>query len=177
MTVTPLTGELAAVRYRHTNTTDGWVEAAGKQVVPGLAIVASIEPTTHGRLRFLLVHTVSGYSFGSQYCGACVTPAAKTTADLADDWTLDREALVAVLKTADLATWSNATRGCADWCEPGDGPKPATFRIGCKTCDWEYDEDMDGFVITQEQADRIAFDHECEPWVEITKPTGAVATR
>ena len=47
-------------------------------------------------------------------------------------------------------------------------PEPTGWRVGCHTCDWEWEEDDVEGPLTEEQANDIASDHECEPetWVK-----------
>lgn len=54
------------------------------------------------------------------------------------------------------------------WCAgTTDKPMPG-WRVGCNTCDWEYDPDdmaEGGDLITSEkEANEVARDHQCEPW-------------
>ena len=57
------------------------------------------------------------------------------------------------------------------WCAgTTDKPMPG-WRVGCNTCDWEYDpdEECDEPITSEKDADQIARDHECEKWTW-TKP-------
>ena len=58
------------------------------------------------------------------------------------------------------------------WCAgtvPESDAEP-TWRVRCRTCDWEYDdEDGDG-PLDAKAAKQLARDHHCEPWIEIGPP-------
>jgi hypothetical protein len=62
------------------------------------------------------------------------------------------------------------------WCA-GTATTPAPgWRVGCHTCDWEFDEkeDGEGPLTSQKEADQLARDHECEKWTW-TKPPPVAA--
>ena len=46
-------------------------------------------------------------------------------------------------------------------------PEPS-WRVGCDTCGWEYEEWDDDGPLTEKQANDMAIDHQCEPdtWVK-----------
>lgn len=54
-------------------------------------------------------------------------------------------------------------------CAGVEQPKPqASWRVGCDTCYWEYDEWDDEEPLTEKDAREVARDHVCEPetWVK-----------
>lgn len=60
------------------------------------------------------------------------------------------------------------------WCaNTTDKPAPG-WRVGCNTCDWEYDPDdmaEEGELLTSEkEANQVARDHECEKWTWVKAP-------
>lgn len=58
--------------------------------------------------------------------------------------------------------------GCA-----GDENAPAepSWRVGCRSCDWEYyDEDDSDGPLAEKDARQMARDHECEPDVWVKPP-------
>lgn len=46
-------------------------------------------------------------------------------------------------------------------------PEPS-WRVGCDTCNWEYEDEWEEGPLTEEAAKEMARDHECEPetWVK-----------
>lgn len=69
------------------------------------------------------------------------------------------------------------------WCA-GTTDKPAPgWRVGCYTCDWEWEDEYEEGPLDEKTANRMAMDHECEPetWtkapvVEVVERTDPVAT-
>ena len=69
------------------------------------------------------------------------------------------------------------------WCA-GTTDKPAPgWRVGCHTCDWEWEDEYEYGPLDEKAANRMAMDHECEPetWtkapvVEVVERTDPVAT-
>lgn len=56
------------------------------------------------------------------------------------------------------------------WCA-GTATEPApTWRVGCNTCYWEWEDDYDEGPLSQKEAKRIADDHECEPDTWVREP-------
>ena len=59
---------------------------------------------------------------------------------------------------------------CAGNAEPPE--KKPTWRVGCRTCDWEWEDEYDEGALTAKDAKHMANDHECEPDVWIAPPSG-----
>lgn len=55
------------------------------------------------------------------------------------------------------------------WCAGTVETPPPGWKVRCRTCDWEY-EDEDDEPLDAKPAKQVARDHECEPWVEISPP-------
>lgn len=58
---------------------------------------------------------------------------------------------------------------CAGGHAGDEKPPPAgSWRVGCDTCDWEWEDEYDEGPLTEKDARRLADDHECEPstWVK-----------
>lgn len=70
------------------------------------------------------------------------------------------------------------------WCAgTTDAIDPEThWRVGCASCDWEYDPDDDDNVgdrtepLGEAEADRIAADHWCSPQIWTQRPKRTYAT-
>lgn len=60
---------------------------------------------------------------------------------------------------------------CAGTAAPPEAPKPS-WRVGCHTCDWVWEDEYNEGPLDPEQAKRMADDHECEPEVWVGPPTG-----
>lgn len=54
------------------------------------------------------------------------------------------------------------------WCAGTATTPPPGWRVGCHTCDWEWEDDYDEGPLSEKEAKQIANDHECEPdtWVK-----------
>jgi len=61
--------------------------------------------------------------------------------------------------------------GCAGNASPEDEQEGPGWRVYCRTCHWEYDEDEDE-TLTPKEAKQVAYDHHCDPEVEIAPPAG-----
>lgn len=58
------------------------------------------------------------------------------------------------------------------WCA-GTAPESElvpTWRVRCRTCDWEYDHEDGEGPLDAKAAKQLARDHQCEPWIEIGPP-------
>lgn len=72
--------------------------------------------------------------------------------------------------------WRGETQGgkpaedvVCPWCAGTNEQPPPNWRVGCNTCDWEYeDEDGDDEPLDETSARYLADHHECEPdtWVK-----------
>lgn len=164
--VNPLAGDLTTVTIVRSG---GTQEVQGLIVGPGLAITPSDpDKVKPDRARFNLTHVPSGLAIQPHMCGVHVQEVAGIVAASPVDWTGDKDTVVAAVKAHDLV--KKITRRCGDsYCE-GDGPEPPSYNVRCQTCDWEYFDEYDEGPLSCEQAQRIADDHECEPWIEIHSP-------
>jgi hypothetical protein len=168
--VNPLTGDLTTIRLKSARSEGGFRDVEGLNVAPGLAITPSLDNNGKTPDRYSLSHVTSGLAASGQRCGVHIQETAQIAIKSGVNWLLDQELVIAAIKKqADLATQLMGG-GCRDWCE-GDGPKPPSWLIQCKTCDWTYDEfESEGPVATEADARYIADNHECEPWLEIQAP-------
>ena len=57
---------------------------------------------------------------------------------------------------------------CAGGRDGEEPPKAEAWRVGCRTCDWEFEDEYNEGPLTEKDARSMASDHECEPdtWVK-----------
>lgn len=47
-----------------------------------------------------------------------------------------------------------------------------SWRVRCSTCDWMYEDEYDEGPLDAKAARSLAYDHQCEPYVQIAPPSG-----
>jgi hypothetical protein len=144
----------------------GDVQVEGFPVAPGLAIVPSLnEPD-----RFSLTHVPSGRAVIQGKCLEHIETVMRSVRDFPIDWTRAPEELVADEAVKDAARSLNDEAGfCYGRCNPSTPPQPS-WRVYCRTCHWEWEDEFGEGPLDAETAKKMARDHDCQPEVQIGPP-------
>jgi hypothetical protein len=167
--VNPLIGDLAVISVYDREAENHSVEAPGRIIAPALAITASTRSNAKTPTRYQLVHVPSGVRASSLQCGLHIEDVANMAVQASIDWSADKSDVEAAIKAVAGLPKALMGGGCPTWCD-GDGPKAPSYEVCCTTCDWESGDESDEGPLSLEDAKRAAFDHECEPRIQIKSP-------